>query len=86
MSKLKNINKEADRKTKKLIRLFDGKVPVGDVLEPMDGRKRLKITPHYRTLNDKFLDFIEDKKTGSFIALAITTAAIVAVAYWGIKQ
>lgn len=83
MSKYKNITKEADRKTKKLIRFFDGKVPVGDVLETQD---KLKITPHYRTLNDKVFDFLEDKKTGSYIALAITTAAIVAVAYWGIKQ
>lgn len=86
MTKFPSIKKNASAKTKQAIKFFNGKASAISMLEPVDGRHKFQPSKHVRTMNDKVFDFIEDKKVGSFVALAITTAAIIAVAYWGIKQ
>lgn len=70
--------------TEKHLKFFNDKLPASEVIEP-EGSKKLKLSPP-PSLNDRFFDFIEDQKIGSKIALAITTAFIVAIAYWGITQ
>lgn len=86
MTKFPNATKNASAKTKQAIRFFKGKASAISLLEPVDGRHKFQPSQHVKTLNDKIFDFLEDKKVGSFIALALTTAAIIAVAYWSIKQ
>lgn len=76
---------QASPATKKAIRFFNGKTPATDLLESPKASK-FHHSGGAKSLNDKFFDMIESKKLWSVVALGITTAFIVAVAYWGIKQ
>lgn len=82
------VQAKASPETRKAIAFFQDKRPAVDLLEvnKVDRRKKdhLKITP--RSTGDKFWDFIADNKVGSKVILALATAFLVAVLYWGIKQ
>ena len=71
---------------KRTIKVFNEKAGAETALiEPKKGED-IKYVGYVKTLNDKFFDAIENKKTWSYVALALATAFVVAVAYWGIKQ
>lgn len=82
----KTAPKRASRKTSKAIKFFKGEAPASDLLEDTPIDKKRTPVPMRPTLNDRFFDWIEDKQTGKWFMLALTTAFIVVVAYWGIKQ
>lgn len=71
---------------KKTIKVFNGKASGETALIEPKKTDDIKYVGYVKTLNDKFFDAIESKKTWSYVALGITAAFIVAVAYWGIKQ
>ena len=71
--------------TKKAVRFFNEKASATDLLVE-SGDKKLKFSGYTRTLNDKIFDFIGNREVGKWLALALVTAMIVGVAYWGIKQ
>lgn len=75
---------KASKKTKDAIAFFNGKKPATALLEQEDGRKTRKFQhPGYaKTANDKFWEFVEDRKVGSIIVLGITTAIVSFAVYW----
>jgi len=77
--------KTASPQTKKAVKFFQDKAPASDLLEDT-GSKKPSFQVHTNTLNDKFFNFIDNKEVGKWLALGITTAVIVAIAYWGIRQ
>lgn len=79
---------KASKKTKDAIAFFEGKKSGVDLLEKEDGRKTRKFKPsnHVKTANEKFWDFIEDRKVGSILVLALTTAAVSYAVYWVMHQ
>ena len=85
-TKKQQLPQRASRSTSKAIKFFKGKASAVDLLEDTKQSKSHKITPYKPTLNDKFFNWIEDKEAGKWFILALTTAFIVVVAYWGIKQ
>lgn len=80
------IKGRASKKTAKAIRFYNGKIPATDLLEESKASKKLRITPPRNSVSDKFFNWLEDAPIGKWVGLALTTAFIVAVAYWGIKQ
>jgi hypothetical protein len=79
-------NEKASPHLKKTIKVFNGEATGETALIEPTKKDVVKYVGHVKTLNERFFDKIESKKTWSIVALAITTAFIVAVAYWGIKQ
>lgn len=72
---------KASKETKDAIALFNGKKRGEEVLL-MPKREKLQLSNHVKTFNEKFFDFIEDRKVGSMIALGITTAIVSLAVYW----
>ncbi len=77
---------QASKKTRDAIAFFNDKKPATALLEQPDGRKKVKYVGHVKTANEKFFDFIEDRKFGSYLALGITAAVVIAVVYWMMHQ
>lgn len=75
---------KASKKTKDAIAFFNGKKPATALLEQEDGRKTRKFqhSGYAKTANDKFWEFVEDRKVGSIIVLGITTAIVSFAVYW----
>lgn len=71
---------------KKTIKVFNGKATGETALIEPKKNDDIKFVGHVKSMNEKFFDMIESKKTWSYVALGLTAAFIVAVAYWGIKQ
>lgn len=78
--------KRASRETMKAVKFFRGDAPASDLMIHEKIDKKRTPTPYQPTLNDKFFDWVEDKQVGKYVILTLTTAAAVAVMYWGIKQ
>lgn len=85
LPKLKGTEK-ASPHLKKTIRVFNGKASAETALVEPSKTEKLRYVGHVKTLNDKFFDAIENKQLWSYVALGLTAAFIVAVAYWGITQ
>jgi hypothetical protein len=79
---------QASKKTRDAIAFFNDKKPATALIEEPDGRKtrKLQYVGHVKTANEKFFDFIEDRKFGSYLALGITAAVVIAVVYWMMHQ
>ncbi len=71
---------------KRTIKVTEGKASAETALIEPKKTDEIKYVGYVKTLNDKFFDAIENKKTWSYVALAVATAFVVVVAYWGIKQ
>lgn len=70
--------------TREAIAFFKDKRSAASMLKD-DAPKKLVASGYVKTLNDKFFDYIETDG-GKHLALALTVAALTAVAYWIIKQ
>ena len=75
---------QASKKTRDAIAFFNDKKPASDLLEKPDGRttRKFQHLGYVKTANDKFWEFVEDRKVGSIIVLGITTAIVSFAVYW----
>jgi hypothetical protein len=75
---------KASKQTKDAIDLFNGKKRGEEVLLVPDGRttRKFQHSGYVKTANDKFWEFVEDRKVGSIIVLGITTAIVSFAVYW----
>ena len=79
---------QVSKKTRDAIAFFNGKKPATALIQQEDGRKtrKLQYSNHVKTANEKFFDFIEDRKFGSYLALGVTAAVVIAAVYWMMHQ
>lgn len=76
--------KKASPHLKKTIKVFNGKA--GGETAMIEPPKNEKLVIHGKTKTDKFFDYFESHKPWAAIGIALCTAFVAAVAYWGIKQ
>lgn len=79
------LKKKASPKTKAAIDFFNDKKSAVDLLES-DKRRKFVHSGYTKTKADYFFEWVEKQPWGMWLAYAVATAFIVAVAYWGIKQ
>lgn len=88
MAKKPSEEKPIVRKPSKVLQnhldLYTGKKHGEDVLLVPDGRttRKFKHSNYVKNANDKFWDFVEDRKLGSIVVLGITTAIVCYAVYW----
>lgn len=84
-SKTVPLKKKASPKTKAALDFFNGKKSAVDLLEA-DKRRKFVHSGYTKTWFDHTLEWIEKQPWGNWLLLALATAFVVAVAYWGITQ
>ena len=72
--------------TKKACQVFNEKASASVLLIDSDGRKKPKFHIHQKTIIDKVSDLVSKHRVWQKLALALVTAFVVAVGYWGIMQ
>lgn len=72
--------------TKKACKMFQEKGSPIDLLIDIDGRKRPIFRSYQKTIYDKLSEFITKHEIWQKLALALVTAFVVVVGYWGITQ
>jgi len=79
MSNKKTPIKPASKQTKDHIAYFEGKKPIGEVLNMDNGRKKLKLSPAAGKAEKKLINFTVKYE---YIVLGLAVAVISALAIW----